>query len=89
MRTRTIILLAVLPLVLLPLLIALGSRYLRWRRAMAALRRDDCAPSIPAAAETRRSIDRFKTAVMRSGMIDTLWEHWLRGRTDDVSHRDN
>jgi hypothetical protein len=44
---------------------------------------------VPSAAETRASIDRFRSAVTRLGMVDVLWEHWQRGQLEPFSSKNN
>ena len=87
--TWTWLLLAALPVAAFPFCFAAGERYLRWRRSLSSLRRPGAAASLPSAAETRGSIARFQKAVMRLGMIDVLWEHWLRGRLEPFSSKKN
>ena len=81
--------LAALPLAAFPFCLAAVERYLRWRSSLSSLRRSGSGASIPSAAETRGSIARFKSAVLRLGMLDALWEQWLRGRVDLSSSKNN
>lgn len=84
MDTGSLIIIAVLPLAALLFGIQSLDRRRRWKRAAARLRTDAGAPALPSAAETRRSISRFKTAVVRSDMVDFLWERWLRERAESL-----
>ena len=83
------IVLAALPVAIFPYCISAGERYLSWRRSLSCLRRPGRGVMVPSAAETRASIDRFRSAVTRLGMVDVLWEHWQRGQLEPFSSKNN
>ena len=64
----------------LPPLWAVAAYVLREKRIRAALLRPGSTPTLPPAAETRRSVLRFQEAARRYEMLDFVWERWLRNR---------